>query len=42
MFENEPLMKITTDGELAVFEHKAFWTAIDTFKDIERVNFMEW
>lgn len=38
MFENEPLMKITAEGELAVFEHKGFWTAIDTFKDVERVN----
>jgi glucose-1-phosphate cytidylyltransferase len=38
MFEDEPLMKIAADGELAVFEHNGFWTAIDTFKDVEKVN----
>ena len=37
-FEQEPLRQLSVDGELAVFEHKGFWTAIDTFKDIERVN----
>ena len=40
MFENEPLMKIAADDELSVFEHKGFWTSIDTYKDVERVNEM--
>ena len=40
MFEEEPLMKIAKDGELAVYEHNGFWKAIDTFKDVETVNKM--
>lgn len=38
MFEEAPLKNISSDGELAVYNHEGFWTAIDTFKDIERVN----
>lgn len=38
MFEEAPLTKITADGQLAVFNHEGFWTAIDTVKDIENVN----
>ncbi|MFL0251675.1 glucose-1-phosphate cytidylyltransferase [Clostridium neuense] len=37
-FEAEPLNKLAHDGELAVYEHNGFWTAVDTFKDIEKVN----
>jgi glucose-1-phosphate cytidylyltransferase len=40
MFEQEPLRAIAKDGQLAVYEHNGFWTAIDTFKDIEKVNKM--
>jgi glucose-1-phosphate cytidylyltransferase len=38
MFEEAPLKNITAKGELAVYNHEGFWTAIDTFKDIEKVN----
>ncbi|WP_250812497.1 glucose-1-phosphate cytidylyltransferase [Clostridium swellfunianum] len=38
MFEEAPMRKIAAAGELAVFNHEGFWTAIDTIKDIERVN----
>lgn len=37
-FEHEPLKRLAADGELSAYEHKGFWTAIDTHKDVERVN----
>lgn len=40
MFEEEPLMSIARDKELAVYEHNGFWKAIDTFKDVETINKM--
>jgi len=39
-FEQEPLNMLARDGELAVYEHKGFWSAIDTFKDVENMNNM--
>lgn len=40
MFEEEPLRSLAVNTELAVYEHNGFWTAIDTFKDIEKINKM--
>lgn len=37
-FEQEPLHRLAQDGEISVYSHSGFWTAIDTSKDIERVN----
>jgi len=37
-FEQEPLHKLAGDGEIAMYTHNGFWTAIDTYKDVERVN----
>lgn len=37
-FEQEPLHRLATEGQLAVYRHNGFWTAIDTHKDVERVN----
>lgn len=37
-FEEEPLRGVNKDKELAIFEHNGFWMAIDTFKDVERIN----
>ncbi len=37
-FEDGPLKQLATDGELAVYENNRFWTAVDTYKDIEKVN----
>lgn len=37
-FEQEPLHKLAQEAQLAVYKHDGFWTAIDTYKDIERVN----
>ena len=37
-FEQEPLHKLAQDSEISIFKHDGFWTAIDTYKDSERVN----
>jgi glucose-1-phosphate cytidylyltransferase len=37
-FEQEPLHRLAQDGEIGIYPHNGFWTAIDTHKDIERVN----
>jgi glucose-1-phosphate cytidylyltransferase len=37
-FEQQPLHKLASDGQLAVYKHSGFWTAIDTYKDVENVN----
>lgn len=37
-FEQEPLHRLAQDGEISIYPHGGFWTAIDTHKDIERVN----
>lgn len=38
MFEQEPLINLASDSQLAVYEHNGFWKAVDTFKDVETVN----
>ncbi|MFZ5966005.1 MAG: glucose-1-phosphate cytidylyltransferase [Bacillota bacterium] len=38
VLEEEPLMNLSRDEELAVYEHNGFWTAMDTYKDILHVN----
>lgn len=37
-FEQEPLHHLALDCEISVYQHSGFWTAIDTYKDVERVN----
>ncbi|MBU3191625.1 glucose-1-phosphate cytidylyltransferase [Clostridium bowmanii] len=37
-FEQEPIRNLAKDKQLAMYEHNGFWTAIDTFKDVETVN----
>lgn len=37
-FEQEPLKRLAADAELAVYRHNDFWTAVDTYKDVEKVN----
>ncbi len=39
-FEQEPLHRLALDHELAVYRHGGFWTAIDTYKDVEKVNML--
>ena len=38
IFEREPMVGLAKDKQLAVYEHKGFWTAIDTYKDITDAN----
>lgn len=38
VFENEPLEKLSSDGELDVFVHKGFWQCMDTYKDFRYLN----
>ncbi|MEC2217152.1 glucose-1-phosphate cytidylyltransferase, partial [Bacillus velezensis] len=38
MFEEEPLKELAKDGELAVYRHYGFWTAIDTYKNLLEIN----
>lgn len=40
MFEEKPIKDLAYSSQLAVYEHTGFWTAIDTFKDIENINKM--
>ena len=37
-FERDILPKLAKDGELAVYEHKGFWEALDTYKEVEQIN----
>lgn len=39
-FEQGPLHRLAEDQQLAVYRHSGFWTAIDTYKDVERVNML--
>lgn len=38
ILEEEPLRKLTNEGQLAVFNHESFWVCMDTYKDYERLN----
>lgn len=38
--EDRPLRTLAEKGQLAVHEHRDFWMAMDTFKDVERLNKM--
>jgi glucose-1-phosphate cytidylyltransferase len=33
MFEREPLEGLAADGELMAFDHRGFWSAMDTLRD---------
>lgn len=38
VFEQEPLMNLADDGQLAVYQHPGYWKAMDTYKDILEIN----
>jgi glucose-1-phosphate cytidylyltransferase len=40
ILEEEPLRALTAEKQLAIYEHQDFWTCMDTFKDVERLNAM--
>ena len=39
--EREPLERLARDGQLAVYEHGGYWTAMDTFREMQLLN-EEW
>ncbi len=41
ILEKEPLSKLASEGRLAVYEHKGFWQAVDTSKDLLEMD-MNW
>lgn len=40
VFEQEPLNKLVSDGELMVFEHTGFWQPMDTSREYQLLNRM--
>jgi glucose-1-phosphate cytidylyltransferase len=38
VFENEPLRRLTREGELVAFRHTGFWQAMDTFREYAMLN----
>ena len=36
--EGAPFHKLAVDGQLAVYQHKGFWRAMDTFKEAQELN----
>jgi glucose-1-phosphate cytidylyltransferase len=38
VLEKEPLEKLAAEGQLAVYEHKGFWQAVDTSKDLQEMD----
>ncbi|MBN1595035.1 glucose-1-phosphate cytidylyltransferase [candidate division FCPU426 bacterium] len=40
VLEEAPLRRLAAEKQLAVFTHQDFWTCMDTFKDVERLNAM--
>jgi glucose-1-phosphate cytidylyltransferase len=37
-WEQEPLIKLTTQGQLQAFQHQGFWMAMDTLRDKNRLE----
>lgn len=38
IFEEEPLRRLAKEKNIAVFEHKGFWAAMDTYKQVKVMN----
>jgi len=38
VFEQGPIQRLTSDGQVAVFQHKGFWHAMDTHRDYVYLN----
>ena len=38
ILEQEPMQKLVSDGKLAVYDHRGFWIAMDTHKDLQEAN----
>jgi glucose-1-phosphate cytidylyltransferase len=40
VFEREPLERLSAEGQLAVYEHRGFWTCMDTLRDVRQLEEM--
>ena len=38
VLEREPLERLTKDGQLAVYEHTGYWSAMDTYREAQQLN----
>ena len=38
ILENEPLMALSADGQLGVYEHDGYWQCMDTFREYSLLN----
>ncbi|MBI4970704.1 MAG: glucose-1-phosphate cytidylyltransferase [Candidatus Omnitrophica bacterium] len=38
VLEQEPLKKLASEKQLAIYPHQGFWQCMDTFKDVEGLN----
>lgn len=38
VFEEEPLRKLTNEGQLAAYHHKGFWKCMDNQKELDELN----
>lgn len=38
VLEQEPFHRLAADGQLAVYRHRGFWRAMDTFKEAQELN----
>lgn len=38
ILEREPLVNLTNSNQLAVYMHRGFWTAVDTYKELIELN----
>ena len=41
VFENEPMEKLSEDGQLMAYKHEGFWQCMDTKRDHEYLNNLE-
>ncbi len=38
VLEREPFNRLAADGQLAIYRHRGFWRAMDTFKEAQELN----
>jgi glucose-1-phosphate cytidylyltransferase len=38
VLEREPLERLASDGQLAVYRHRGFWQCMDTYRDVQHLN----
>jgi glucose-1-phosphate cytidylyltransferase len=38
VLERQPLERLASDGQLAVYRHRGFWQCMDTYRDVQHLN----